>query len=286
MAWRCENCGAEHERDDPPCRSCGHDSFVPTNGDGKVASPESLVWACPDCGREHVKNNPPCSRCGNARLEQREPSFEDVDELTPSASYLTAIKPYVPIILLFVVVIGLTATGIVSTSMIPGLGPPSPPDAPGEGDTVTELHLDPTADVESATEVDLDAVGREVHERLEAERERRGDPSKRYDSELESLATFLNRDDVRAASGRDPVGEPDPGEYDLPCSRSVRAYSTGVVNPRGIAAYQNGSDAAEMIASALEFDPSGERAVYSAHDYEAIDVHVYENELFVLYATC
>ena len=104
MKWRCAWCGREHDSDDPPCETCGHETFEPASDSaGSAFDSGSLVWVCTDCGREHVKH-----------------------------SYLAG----------SIVVIGLVALVVTGVVPFPGLGgPPSPPDAPGDSQQSAGLEL-------------------------------------------------------------------------------------------------------------------------------------------------
>ena len=144
MKWRCEWCGKPHADNDPPCDNCGHSSFeravVPMGPESTEGSTRP-VWVCPECGREHEKHSPPCSRCGNATLEQREREYDGV-ETVGSTGYLdildrryTAGFAAVGVLLL---VLGLGAAGVVD---VPGIGTPSPPDAPGSAEEWRGLPL-------------------------------------------------------------------------------------------------------------------------------------------------
>ncbi|MEY7849894.1 hypothetical protein AB7C87_11935 [Natrarchaeobius sp. A-rgal3] len=206
-------------------------------------------------------------------LERREQRFDDEDVVVPSASYLSAAKQYAPLILLFTVVIGITTTGVVTLGMLPGHGPPAPPDAPGESETAAGLEFE---DVEH-----------QVHDHLEAEREQRDVGSRSYDTELASLATHLNRNEVRSAHGDEPTGEIRPEEFGLSCSRTITVFPLVLAGDVGIDAYEDESELAETIETTLRLDRALERELFATHSEEALDVHVGpEGSVYVLYATC
>lgn len=273
MEWRCAWCGKPHEEDDPPCDSCGHGSFERA----VVREPETIdagpdfVWACQSCGREHVKYSPPCSRCGDPSLEKREATYENVSADLSVSSYAELSKPYLPIVAVFVVLAALVGTGVIS---IPTLAfGPSIPDAPGEGERAAGLDL---ADVEER-----------VHERLEATRRDRGAASRTHDSGLDSLATYFNRDRVRTAHGEESVGDPDVGDFDLSCSRTITVYPATFRDAAALDAYEDESQLAEAIARHLRSQPRTERILFSSHSSEGVDVHVGpDGTVYVYYAVC
>lgn len=272
MTWRCERCESIYETNDPPCDTCGSDELVSASATSSAERVTSFVWACTECGREHVKNSPPCSRCGHPMLERSEPTYDDAD---PEVSgYVGVIKPYAPVLLLFLVVIGLTGTGIVTLDMLPGHGPPSPPDAPG-------------ADAQTAG-IDFEGVESEVHERLQAERDRRGVPSREYDDRLALLAEYMNKQRVVAYHDGTSVGSsPDASDFDLDCSGSsvyVQPYVLGT--DVEVTQHEDESSLASDITEVLGSEEY-EDVVFDPLDAEALDVHVGEDDtVFVFYATC
>lgn len=67
MTWICANCGAEHEKNDPPCRKCAHEQFARldrSGSTGRVEVTRHPRWVCDGCGEVHDRNNPPCHKCG------------------------------------------------------------------------------------------------------------------------------------------------------------------------------------------------------------------------------
>lgn len=289
MTWRCPHCESVWETNDPPCSSCGHESLVPAGtssavGDdteletGTEPKPNTddtatLVWACPECDREHVKNSPPCSRCGNPLLERRERTFDDVDDDLPAGSYLSAIKPYTPLIVLFALVIGLTASGTISVGMLPGHGPPHLPDAPGDSDVSSGINLE--------------TVEREIYERLEDERERRDVAGRTRSSELDHLATYFNRDRVRTAHGLESDDDSETIDWELSCSRTPVVYPITLRDGATIDVYADETEAAETVVEHLRTQSRVEGIVFSSHSAEGIDVHVGEDDsVYVYYAVC
>lgn len=276
MTWRCEHCEAVYETNDPPCDSCGNESLEPTANASTVDSVSTFVWACEKCGREHVKNSPPCSRCGHPMLERREPTYDDPEP--EPAGYLEVARPYLPAVALFAVVIGLTATGVVTVDMLPGHGPPSPPDAPGNGSREAGI--------------DLEAVADDVFERLEAERVDRNAESRTHDDGLRALATFRNRERVIDRYGGDDPGAVEPTDFDPTCSgTTIVSYPVTFVDEVSIDAHRNESDLSATIVQRLlseaEVQPSLERALFSSYASDGIDVHVGpDGAVYVYYAAC
>ncbi|QFU83780.1 hypothetical protein [Natronorubrum aibiense] len=274
MKWRCTWCGKPHAENDPPCENCGHNTFekaVVREGDEPtvprtetVDTGTTYVWQCPNCGRQHVKNNPPCSRCGNPDLEKTEQAYDDVDRDLETPSWLEVARPYAPILLVFGVVVALFATGIIPLSIIPGLGAPSPPDAPGEGT--------------QAAGIDLEATEREVHDRLEANRS--GDASRTYDDDLAAYAEYMNRAFV-AIEYEESRPEPvEPSDFGVDCRGEPYAgqLPAGTLS---IADYDDEAALADDVAAALR-DSTDD----GDYDREGLDLHVADGTVYVFYATC
>ncbi|ELZ16745.1 hypothetical protein C477_15255 [Haloterrigena salina JCM 13891] len=293
MKWRCTWCGKPHAENDPPCDNCGHNTFekaVVREGEGETEAERSessraassdpavdtgvtetetvdtgttYVWRCQDCGRDHVKYNPPCSRCGNHDLEKIEQRYDDVDGELETSSWLEVAKPYAPILAVIVVVAALFATGVVPLSIVPGVGEPSPPDAPGEGS--------------QAAGIDLEATELEVHDRLEAER----DSSRSYDDGLAAYAEYNNRAHVASQhDGTDSEGV-RPSDFGVDCGSA--GASGQLTPPLSIDDYDDEAALADDIAGGLETsdavtDPELER--------EGLDLHVVEGSVYVHYAAC
>ncbi|RQG97615.1 hypothetical protein [Natrarchaeobius oligotrophus] len=278
MKWRCTWCGKPHAENDPPCDECGHNAFEEAivradedRGPRTVDTGTTYVWRCTECGRDHVRNNPPCSRCHNHDLEKVEQTYADVDSELETPSWLEVAKPYAPVFAVVGVVAMLFATGILSPTILPGIGAPSPPDAPGEGS--------------QAAGIDLDATAEGVHERLEAERDGGGGEPRALDGGLVAYAEYQNRaflaveyEDARPNSagpgdfGADCVGEPVGGQLPL-AGASIEEYDDEEALADAIAD--------RLLASSIESD------VRTGHDGEGIDVHVGpEGDVYVFYVAC
>ncbi|MFA9428033.1 hypothetical protein [Natronorubrum sp. A-ect3] len=276
MKWRCTWCGKPHETNDPPCDDCGHNTFekaVVREGDDEPAvSPAetvdtgtTYVWACPNCDREHVKNNPPCSRCGNPDLEKTEQTYDDVARDLETPSWLEVARPYAPVFAVFAVVAALFATGIIPLSIIPGIGAPSPPDAPGEGT--------------NAAGIDLEVTEREVHERLEADRA--ADESRTYDDGLGAYAEYMNRALVAIEYDDANPERVDVGDFGVDCQRDP---IVGQAEPTlTLSDYDDEAALADAVADALQSSNSLGGADRTA---EGIDIHVVDESVYVFYAAC
>ncbi|QCS42798.1 hypothetical protein [Natrinema versiforme] len=289
MNWRCTRCGKPHAENDPPCDDCGHNSFEKAvvrvdeengSGPGSDGAPDAdrepipsgtvetgpdYVWACPNCGREHVRNTPPCSRCGNPDLERVEQTYEGLERDLDTPSWFEVAKPYLPIFVVIGVIVALFATGIVSPTILPGIGPP---DAPGQGSEASGL--------------DLEAVDRAVHDRLEEERE----PADRrtYDDGLAAYAESENRRlVVRDFEDRNPDGA-SADEFDHDCEAPVHGVPT-VLTAISVDDYADESGLAEDIASALLSQYGDD--MRTGFDAEGVDVHVAPNgDVYTVYAAC
>jgi len=283
VKWRCTWCGKPHDENEPPCDNCGHNKFeqAVVRADEEPAEDQSgrtvdtgptYVWACPNCDREHVKNNPPCSRCGNPTLERVEQNYDDVDRDLETPSWIEVAKPYTPAFLLVGVVIALFATGIIPPSVLPGIGAPTPPDAPGES---TE-----------ASGLDLALTEREIHEYLEAEREASNDLSRSYDDGLAVYAEYANRQSVRSDHTDDEIdGVPHPDEFGVDCGDTLPELLPFTTESIVVDEYDSEEELAADIAEGLLDSESGE-AVRSGHETEGIDVHVVDGQLYVMYGFC
>ena len=287
MKWRCTWCGKPHAENDPPCDNCGHNAFEKAivredersessgeataeassdaTGDidpetGTVDTGTSYVWRCQNCGRDHVKFNPPCSRCGEHALEKVEQRYDDLDDELETSSWLEVAKPYTPILAAVLVIVALFATGIVPLSVIPGIGAPAPPDAPGEG---TE-----------AAGIDLEATEREVHERLEEER----DAARTYDDDLAAFAEYNNRAAVRYQYEGERSESVEPSDFGVDCS-PVRGDLIAL--PFGDA-----DSEAELGAAVAEALATNDEVTTDGYDAEAVDLRVVDDSVYVYYATC
>ncbi|AGB37493.1 hypothetical protein [Natronococcus occultus] len=277
MKWRCTWCGEPHEENDPPCRECGHNSFekAVVRADETEAEPTrtetvdtgtTYVWRCQDCGRDHVKNNPPCSRCNGHDLRKVEQRYDDVDRELEVPGWLDVAKPYLPVFAVLGVVVVLFATGIISPSILPGLGSPSPPDAPGEG--------------AEAAGIDLAETERLVHDRLEDDRT---DATSAYDDDLAAFAEYQNRAFV-AQEYADAEPDPaEPGEFGVDCEAEFVFVPFAMES--SIDDYDSEAALAEDVAAALASTDDGE-AVLAGPPGEGIDVHVVEGTIHVVYAAC
>ncbi|WP_207589083.1 hypothetical protein [Halomontanus rarus] len=278
MKWRCAWCGKPHEENDPPCDSCGHGEFeeavVRQKEFETVDTGTQYTWVCANCGRQHMRNNPPCSRCGGHDLEKTEQSFDDVEGELDVPSWLEVARPYAPIIVVLVLVAALFATGIVPLSAIPGIGTPSPPDAPG--------------DSEQAAGLDLAVVEQEIHDRLEGERADRGVTERQFDDGLAAFVEYQNRQWVNAiVEGSDLENPPEAREFDPSCGGSeIKPVDPTSFPALSIDDYDDESTLAADIANGL-LDGEFETLVFeSSYPSEALDVHVADGSVFVYYAAC
>lgn len=289
VKWRCTWCGKPHAENDPPCDNCGHNTFeraivrADEEGDrgsttdseseltdaGTVDTGPDYVWACTNCGREHVRNTPPCSRCGNPDLEKVEQTYEGLERDLETSSWLAVAKPYLPLLAVIGIVIALFATGIISPSILPGIGPPSPPDAPGEG--------------KEAAGIDLEATEQAVHDRLETERN--ASDSRRYDDGLASYAEYQNRMlvDIEFDDGEPNTVNPD--EFGNRCGDSSVVSAQAILSDLSVQEYTDESDFGDAIATAL-LSQFGED-MRTGYDAEGLDVHSAPNgDVYVFYSAC
>jgi len=271
VKWRCTWCDEPHETNDPPCDVCGHNSFRRAEDELEtVDTGTQYVWVCADCGREHVKNSPPCSRCNSPTLEKHEPDYRDVDADLEVPSYVSLAKPYVPAVAVIGLVIALFATGIIPASILPGVGAPAPPDAPGEG--------------AEAAGLDLFAVESEVHDRLEAERESAGEASRTYDDGLAGLAEYRTHQRVAAAdAGVEPDEWPNPADFDTTCEGDIEPVEIDGIG-ESIDAFEDESALATAIVDILIAE--SQSAALEGWTAEGLDVHVYDGTVFVVYLAC
>lgn len=272
MTWRCAWCGTPHEDDDPPCDSCGYNSFErddPDTATGTVDTGPTYVWRCPSCGRDHVRNTPPCSRCGNPSLEKVEQTYGKVEEDLDVPSWFDVAKPYAPILIVLAVVVGLFATGIVPLSMLPGVGPPTPPDVPGDGEEVAGIDLEQTT---------ID-----VHDRLEVDRQ--SAESRIYDDDLAAYATYENRRLIANEFTDESHDQRQPSDFGVSCTADpVEIVITP--NAPSFSDYDDEADLAAAIAVELQSSPVRD-AVESGYDAEGLDVHVApDGAIVVYYVTC
>ncbi|WP_306058066.1 hypothetical protein [Natronococcus wangiae] len=277
MKWRCTWCGKPHAEDDPPCDACGHNTFekavVRREGEAPprtetVDTGTTYVWVCPNCGREHVRYNPPCARCGEHDLEKTEQTYDSVDRDLDVPGWLEVAKPYVPAFAVIGLVALLFAAGIVSPSILPGIGHPSPPDAPGDGTEVAGIDLEETELL--------------VHERLESERTGGGT---RYDDDLAAFAEYHNRAFVAQEyddANPDPAGR---DEFGVDCSVDPASRSLSLTGSP-IDDYNDEAALADDIAAALLASSIGDD-VRTSYPGEGLDVHATDDgAVHVTYVSC
>jgi hypothetical protein len=274
VKWRCTWCGKPHAEDDPPCDECGHNAFEEAVVRQDETEPRTetvdtgttYVWRCRDCGRDHVRNNPPCSRCHGHDLEKVEQTYDDVERDLDVPGWLEVAKPYVPVFAIIGVVVLLFATGIISPSVLPGIGSPSPPDAPGE-------------EAEAAG-IDLEETELLVHERLADER----NGETEYGEDLEAFAEYHNRANVAAEyEGADP-DRPGAGEFGVECNDDLLDVPF-ILSESDIHDYDDEAALADDIVDAVFSIAGGE----ADDDYSSngLDVHVTpDDSVSVYYAAC
>lgn len=275
MEWRCTWCGKPHEENDPPCDNCGHNKFEraveqvpPAETDG----PSDPVWVCTECGRQHTKNSPPCKRCGNVELEQRQPDWDDLDELGET-TYRDVLEPRYVAGYAIAAVLGITLllayAGVVT---LPGMGrPPIPDDVAGEGEQVGDLSL---SAVETAY---VDA--------LNDRREGAGVGAVTNDSDLTWYAAYVNKRTVQNATGAGPALSREEfrrvTEY---CDRQplvgrYTVFSTGST--------ENFDTEASLATTLLESWDGRSDALTDGQTRVGVDVHVAPNDrIFVTVAVC
>lgn len=272
MQWRCEWCGRTYDADDPPCDTCGHESFEPADGSESPFDSGATVWVCADCGCEHVKNSPPCSRCGGHNLEQREAGAEDIDEELIAPGYLDVGKPYLLGIAAVVVIVGLALAGVIP---IPGVsGPPAPPEAPGDSDRANGLELS--------------AVERSVHDRLTEERAEAGTAERGYDDGggLDAFIEYATSHRVAEEYDPDYDGDPpDPADFDLACGS---APTLGVVNTGlDVSEYDSETALGNAVAESMLSEESFREVAVGEQEREAIAIHVApDGAVYVGYIAC
>jgi uncharacterized OB-fold protein len=271
VKWRCEWCGREYDADDPPCETCGHETFEQATGPDSAFDSGSLVWVCTNCGREHVKHSPPCSRCGNHSLEKRTTDDTDrIDDIS-SPSYLAVGKPYLVGVAVVIGLVALVVTGVVP---FPGFGgPPTPPDAPGDPDRSAGL--------------DLRSVETALHERFETERQTTEAAERAFGgSGTDAYVAYLTRHRVAQQYDSTYDGSvPDSEAFDLRCgSRPTLGVVTVTVD---IETFDDEPALADALAEELLADGGFREAVLSERENEAITVHVApDGTVFVGYIAC
>lgn len=265
MTWRCTWCGREYDENDPPCETCGRESFERVDDDtGSAFEGDSFVWVCANCGREHVKHPKICTSCSHSTLDKRAVG-EGLDEDLAVPGYLAVGWPYLLGVVAVVAVVALVVAGVIP---LPGAGPPAPPEAPGQADTAAGLEL---RTVEAELRADLAA--------------HRGSDRSRDDG-LDALVTYLVRHDV--ATRYDPDYDrqfPGAGAFDPACERDL----DGTVADVGLdpAAYDDEAALAEALAADLLDRPEVRETVTGPATTEAVAVHVTPDDtVTVAYAAC
>lgn len=266
MKWRCTWCGREYEEHDPPCDTCGRETFERVDEDsGSAFEGESFMWVCENCGREHVKNAQICTSCSHPSLTKQPVGGEDLDEELRTPGYLAVGWPYLLGAVAIIVVVALVLAGVIQ---IPGVGPPAPPDAPGNG---TE-----------AAGLDLRTVETEIRGEFAAERGSERD----RDDGLDALATYLVRHDVASRYDDSYDREfPGAGAFDPNCRTDLGGDVEDLdIDP---ASYDDEAALADAIAAALLERSSFRALVTGDAPSEAVAIHVTPDDtVTVAYAAC
>ena len=267
MTWRCTWCGREYDANDPPCDTCGRETFERVDDEsGSAFEAESFVWVCENCGREHVKNPKICSGCSHPTLEKRAVGDGNLSSELSTPGYLDAGWPYLLGTVAVVVVVALALAGVIP---VPGLGgPPAPPDAPGES--------------AQAAGLDLRTVEDELRGEFEAER----GTERNRDEGLEALATYAVRDHVATRYDPDYDGEiPEVREFDPNCGSELGGDVDELsVDP---ANFESEGALAAALADALLEQSSFETLATREAGAEAVAVHVTpEDTVAVAYVVC
>ena len=275
MKWRCTWCGKPHEENDPPCDNCGHNAFEEavvrdeSGGVGETGTVDTgtqYLWICADCGRQHMRNNPPCSRCGSHALEKTEQNYEDVERELETPSWLEVAKPYLPAFAVIGIVALLFATGIVPLSVLPGIGPPPMPDAPGNAS--------------EASGIDLEDAEVEIHDRLQDERN--ADARREYDDALAAAAEYRNRELVAVQHGDAERSRVSLDDFGAECTTDLAGARPTLETD--VDAFDDEADlATEAAASIATAEPAALEAGYAG---DGIDVHVVDGTVYVAYLTC
>ncbi|ADD07126.1 uncharacterized protein Nmag_3576 [Natrialba magadii ATCC 43099] len=281
MKWRCTWCGKPHAENDPPCDSCGHNTFeeAVVRQDEAVQSDQSTIqtvdtgttyiWVCSNCGRQHVKNNPPCARCGEHDLEKTEQNYDELENELQTPSWFEVAKPYLPVFAIIGIVLLLFGTGIISPSIIPGIGSPTPPEAPGNS---TE-----------AAGIDLDAVESQVVDQLAVER---ADGSPTTDDALMAYATYHNRVYIEDEYGDGSHSAEHPNEFDVSCqtdlvSTPLSPFEDDINDYADAGEEQLVADVTEVL---VELESVTEEYDVAS---DGFDLHVApDGTIYVFYAAC
>jgi len=282
--WACTACGREHPRNNPPCSRCGNMALEQreqsvddltrdpaetepgsAGESGDVGGAETtLVWACTECGRTHPRNNPPCSRCGHMQLERREQRFDDAE--LGGGGWRDALElKYVAGFLGAFALLGVIAAGSAGIVDVPGLGPPTVDDVPGDAEESGGFSL---ATVEAEYVAALDA-------RTSGEELRRGDS-------LQSAASYYNQRRVKAeyADGEPPDIEAVLDEFDLDCSGGVIGFYDPVLG--SLSSYDSEAELAESLADRVSM-----QGLDGEFEAVGIDVHVApDGAVYVTHLSC
>jgi len=305
--WACSECGRTHQRNNPPCSRCGAMSFererrvydgTGTDWDGSAdegsggrddrdttaetageAQPDSRTmtsWICTDCGRQHTRNNPPCSRCGGMEFERHEQRFDDAE--TATVGWLEVVDAKV--VLGFagaLVMLALLVGPALGLFTLPGTGPPTVEDVPGEDEQVGGVAL---ADVERSFVADL------------GERQAAG-TDLAYDDGLSAMAAYTNRRVVKSvyADGNPPsreeIEDAFPGVE--ACSEQVAVDTFDAGGSVG-GTPADSFDSADAMAAALVdayLAENGGGSVQATDGFGAADVHVGpDGRVFVTVVVC
>lgn len=266
MSWRCTWCGREYDADDPPCETCGRETFERVDdGSSSAFAAESYHWVCENCGREHVRNAKICSGCSHPSLEKRPVGGADLDADLETPGYLAVGWPYLLGAGAIIVVVALVLAGVIP---IPGAGPPAPPDAPGESETAAGLDL---RTVESDLRAEFAAERGSVRDR---------------DDGLDALVTYLVSHDVARRYDDDYDREfPGARAFSPDCGSELRGDVADLpVDPAG---FDDEAALAAALAERLLNRSAVRPIVVGDVTTEAVAVHVTPDDtVTVAYAAC
>jgi len=267
VTWRCTYCGRESDIEDPPCETCGRETFERVGDDaGSAFRAESFVWVCARCGREHVKHPKICSSCSHSTVEKRPLDRDGIDDELSVPGYLDVGWPYLLGAGAVVAVVVLALTGVIP---VPGVGgPPPPPDAPGQATAAAGLEL------------------RTVEDELRADfaAERAG--PRESDDGLDALATAAVRHEVASRYDAEYEGAPpEARNYDLDCRTELGGDVVFLSVSQ--AEFRDEAALAAAIADRLLERSATETLVTREAGAEGIEIHVTpEATIAVGYVVC
>lgn len=274
MEWMCAECGALHQKNNPPCKECGAMQFEKTvvrrKPEDDNVDPANVEWECPECGRRHPKNNPPCSKCGNMQLDSVEVDHSTDEPVSAGFSTHDMLKAVGLITVVAVLIFGVLNTGVLNQSS------PTVNNVPGEANESSGL--------------DLRTVEYNIYENINEERSIEGIGTLSVKSKPTEMAKYYNK--LMVKRGQYPLNKSSKDVFKSFSCHPTLAYNRigyeSATNERAIGYYSTEEELAREISRSW-LSSSDTRPILLDEESSSmgVDVHVAPNgDVYVTVVLC